>query len=150
MTKTPAIRFEDFRTSDLAACLQLFDSNCPAFFAPVERDGYEQFLSSGPDGYEVGLLERGVVGAYGLSADEPGIGQLRWILVDPESQGLGVGSAMMRRVVDRARSSQLQEVHIAASHRSEPFFQRFGAITVSKSEDGWGVGMHRHDMVLDL
>ena len=39
-------------------------------------------------------------------------------------------------------------VSIAASHKSAPFFARFGARIVETTPDGWGPGMHRVDMEL--
>jgi hypothetical protein len=41
-------------------------------------------------------------------------------------------------------------IRIAASHRSAPFFARFGAETVRETPDGWGPGMHRIDMELTV
>ena len=37
-------RFRGYRPPDESACLALFDENCPAFFAPNERDDYLVFL----------------------------------------------------------------------------------------------------------
>lgn len=147
--------FRSYDTTDLERCLGLFDSNCPEFFAPNERDEYRLFLTHEPLGYEVCLVEQRIVGAYGLtvigqSVDEQTMGRVSWILIDPKTQGMGVGSAMMHRAVERARNLSLRQINIAASHLSEPFFEKFGATTVATLENGWGVDMHRHDMTLRL
>ena len=34
-------------------CLDIFDANCPEFFAPNERQEYENFLNCDSKGYEV-------------------------------------------------------------------------------------------------
>jgi hypothetical protein len=53
-------------------------------------------------------------------------------------------------VVDVGRASGSRIVRISASHKSAPFFERFGAEPTSVTEDGWGPGMHRVQMELQL
>lgn len=143
------VRFRDYDPRDRPACLALFDANCPAFFAPNERAEYGDFLDEIEGGYEVCLLDGAVVGAFGLIEGEPGEEpSLRWIMIDPTRQGQGIGSAIMRRVVSRARTDGARLVRIAASHRSAPFFEKSGAKAVRETPDGWGPGMHRIDMEL--
>ena len=88
-------------------------------------------------------LTNEVVGAFGMHDAEGYC--LRWILIDPAAQGRGVGSAMMTRVLEIGDG---RAISIAASHKSAPFFARFGARVVEETPDGWGPGMHRVDMEL--
>jgi len=145
-----AIAFKPFDSADEAACLELFDANSPEFFASNERADYLAFLAARPAGYEVCVVQGRVVGAFGLIGDDPSSRRLNWIMLDPAMQGLGVGSAMMTRVLDAARHARLEVVEIAASHRSAPFFARFGASAVRVTEHGWGRDMHRVDMEITL
>ena len=91
-----------------------------------------------------------VLGAFGLFVDGENVKVLNWILLDPQTQGIGVGSKIMERVIHLSRSSQTRVVKIAASHKSAPFFARFGATTTSSTKGGWGPGMDRVDMELSL
>lgn len=120
------------------------------YFTPNERSDYIQFLDANPEGYEVCVLDEKLVGAFGLIDDREQSNALRWILLDPLSQGHGIGSAIMERVADLARASGLPSVDIAASHKSAPFFAKFGAVNRAIIENGWGPGMDRVDMVLHL
>lgn len=144
-----AIAFRHFTQADTAVCLALFELNCPAYFAPEERTDYAAFLSGADATYEVCLSGGRVVGAFGLTPGEAGSARVNWILLDPAAKGTGVGAAMMRRAIGLARGEAATHIHIAASHLSEAFFAKFGARTLSRQEDGWGPGMHRHDMVLE-
>ena len=130
--------------------MSIFDANCPAFFAPNERQDYLRFLDGTPKGYEVCRVEGKVCGAFGLFADGQGVKRLNWILVDPQTQSVGVGSRIMKRVIQSGRQSQARVVKIAASHKSAAFFARFGAIVISSTKNGWGPGMDRVDMELTL
>lgn len=129
------------------ACLALFDANCPEFFAPNERADYECFLNEADGAYRVCLAESEVVGAFGVIArGQPDRVRLNWIMIDSRHQGAGLGRAIMIETTVVAHAAKARVVDIAASHRSAPFFARFGASEVTRTEHGWGPGMHRIDM----
>ena len=90
------------------------------------------------------------MGAFGLSGDGDSRLRLNWILIHPASHGSGVGSQIMQWVLDRGNSGGVELILIAASHKSEAFFRRFGAERVLHIPDGWGNGMDRVDMELTL
>lgn len=138
-------RFRAWCRADEAACLALFDANCPAAFAPNERAEYAAYLGAARDDYRVCELDGRVVGAFGLAGVGPDQLALHWILLDPAVQGRGLGAAMMAAVADAA--GPRTRVQIAASQHSAPFFARFGAELVRRTDDGWGPGMHRLDML---
>ena len=141
-----APEFRPYQPADLAACLALFDGNCPEYFAPNERNDYQGFLAAAPAGYEVCLVGGRIVGAFGVLREASGL-SLRWILLAPEAQGRGLGRAIMNCVAETART-QGGPLSIAASHKSAPFFANFGARAVHHTPNGWGPGMHRVDLRL--
>lgn len=145
-----AVQFRRYRGEDRHACLQLFDENCPDSFAPNERRDYEQFLDDAVDRYELCLIDGQVVGAYGLYPEGPDRLALRWIIVSAGKQRRGVGSAVMNRIVAELRRSNGMTLRISASHKSAPFFAKFGARERDRIPNGWGPGMHRVEMELSL
>ena len=134
----------------MESCLAIFDANCPTYFAPNERTDYEDFLATSPPEYEVCEFSERVVAAFGLITDEKSGVSLNWIMLDPQSQGIGLGSAIMERVLSQGRALDVPLIMIAASHKSAPFFSRFGAVAKEHTKDGWGPGMDRVDMELAL
>jgi len=142
-------QFRAWAPGDRAACLALFDANCPHYFAANERGDFESFLDARPEGYEVCLVDGRVAGAFGVLRTDSGP-CLRWILLAPERQGQGLGRAIMNRAITSAEARQSGSLRIAASHKSAPFFARFGAREISRTPDGWGPGMHRVDMLLKI
>lgn len=147
---TSRTSFRPYSSADRQACLAIFDANCPTFFAPNERDDYVAFLDVAPDAYEVCEVDEHVVAAFGLLPDDTSSHTLTWIMLDPGSQGEGIGTVIMKHIIGLAEASQLRIINIAASHLSAPFFARFGAIETSSTSDGWGPGMHRVDMQLEV
>ncbi|WP_447727983.1 GNAT family N-acetyltransferase [Sphingomonas koreensis] len=142
-------RFRRYAPEDAETCLALFDANCPRFFAPGERADYAAYLD-GAAGYRVCEADGEIRGAFGVAPGLPGRAHLNWILIDPAAQRLGIGRAMMQVALDDARSLGAAKLDIAASQHSAPFFARFGARELSRAENGWGPGMHRIDMVLEI
>ena len=144
------IAFRPYRKADRQACTSIFDANCPEFFAPSERQEYEEFLERVSGDYQVCEVDGKVLGAFGLFDDGGNMKTLNWILLDPQTQGIGVGSKIMEWVIQLSRTSQSKMLRIAASHKSAPFFARFGATITSSTKNGWGPGMDRVDMELPL
>ena len=146
----PTVTFRGYLSTDKAACLELFDANCPEYFAPNERKDYENFLAANPENYELCFVARPLVGAFGLMHDGAVDRNLRWVLLEPSSQGLGIGAMIMERVILNASESGARVVNIAASHKSVPFFAKFVSTKVTVTANGWGPGLDRDDMVLSL
>lgn len=144
------VDFVRYDSQYLYECLDLFDDNCPMYFAENERQDYEDFLALRPEGYEVLVLNDEVIGAYGLVKQEDNSYALNWILIASKAQGLGLGTKIMHRLKSVAILKGVKTISIAASHLSAPFFERFGARTVAELEHGWGPNMHRIDMKLAL
>jgi N-acetylglutamate synthase-like GNAT family acetyltransferase len=128
----------------------LFDENCPESFAPNERSDYESFLDEVPDGYELCISSEVVIAAYGLIGKDSTHRSLNWIMISPRFQGAGLGSVIMNQVKKLANKESLSTINIAASHLSQRFFKKYGAKIVKEQPNGWGPGMHRIDMVLNL
>jgi GNAT superfamily N-acetyltransferase len=148
--RADSILFRPYSSDDRGTCLDLFDSNCPDFFAPNERVEYAHFLDTDPKGYELCLLNGQVGGAFGLCGDGGARRRLNWIMLNPRFQGLGAGRAIMARVAAQAMSAGIEVIDIAASHVSAPFFAKAGAVAKREIPNGWGPGMHRVDMELLL
>ena len=142
--------FRSYCSTDFQACTDIFDANCPEFFAPNERQEYEEFLKDVSQAYEVCEVDGQVLGAFGLFDDGTNEKRLNWILLDPQSQGIGIGLKIMERVLHLSRTTGAKNVNIAASQKSAPFFAKFGATITTITENGWGPGMHRVDMVLPI
>jgi ribosomal protein S18 acetylase RimI-like enzyme len=144
------IQFRPYVPTDRELCLEVFDANTPKFFVPDERLDYSSFLDANPVGYEVCLSGNKIIGAFGLIGCEAGYSNIHWILISPKLQGEGVGSMIMKRAISIGHKEKLAHIKIAASHLSAPFFEKYGAECITEIKDGWGLGMHRVDMELQL
>ena len=146
-----AVHFTKYDRSNFDNCLELFNDNCPQYFADNERDDYIGFLKANPLDYFVGEAGNTIASAFGITKIQGmSRSRLSWILVSPTYKGSGIGMAMMNYAKDTALAQRSSAIDIAASHLSAPFFAKFGAKVISTTDNGWGPGMHRVDMELSL
>ncbi len=145
------MRFLNYDDSYFDKCIEMFNENCPEYFAENEREDYIGFLDENPSGYFVGISEDAVVSAFGvISNSETLRTRLSWILVSPKCKGSGIGIEMMNYAIEASVKRGASAIDIAASHLSAPFFAKFGAEELSETQNGWGPGMHRVDMKIKL
>lgn len=148
--ETELLEFKNYTPSDYDNCLFLFDLNCPSFFAAEERADYISFLATNQELYLLGRLGHEIVSAFGIEMGENRICGIAWLMVHPEYHRKGYRSAMMAFVLKYARKHRIVKILLSTSQHSADFFEQFGAYETSRIENGWGVGMHRIDMEIDL
>jgi putative acetyltransferase len=132
MGKHAKIHVRDYRPADLDAVIEIFQravrevavrDYSPAHIAAwsrVDRDEWADWRLSRP----CWLAE--VNGrAAGFSDLEPD-GHLDMMFVHPDFQGIGVATALMRRVERHAASLALATIFVEASLTARPFFSRRG------------------------
>jgi len=150
MTENKLI-FKDYNETYFDECLVLFDKNCPAYFAPDEREDYIEFLKSKSKVYKIGFIKHQVVAVFGFDIDlQTKRARITWIMTCPSMHAKGLGSEMMLYAKKMAIAHQIIIIDIAASHLSAPFFKKFGAKAIGEIKDGWGLNIDRIDMELLL
>ncbi len=141
-----------YRLADRDACLAVFDSNVPAFFAPHEREGFASFLDD-LEKFSVRyfVLDDGELtiacGGVGRRQDEA---RMCWGIVDGRRHGEGLGRLLL--LLRLVRGAELGARH--AGHdtipRVAPFFEREGFIVTGGEDNHYGPGIHRRDLALVL
>jgi hypothetical protein len=131
-----------YHSTDFDACLRIFQSNVPTYFAESERAEFVSFLGSAEGEYLV-VESGGAVVACGGSCVLNSVGRLCWGMVELSQHRASIGSALLaRRLADLfSRAPQVDEVSIDTSQRSSAFFERFGFRTQQVTADGFGQGL---------
>ena len=141
---------------DRPACLALFDSNSPRFFAQHERADFAAFLDkveAEPEPYFV--LERGgaVLACGGVGYEDfPALAYLSWGMVRGDLHGTGLGSELTQFRLTWLRQHWPEVTHakIETSQHTENFYARFGFEVVEREQGGFGPGLDRVRMVARL
>ena len=145
-----------YEDRDREACLALFDSNLPAFFDPGEREEFEAYLDDlaerGPNAEYLVLETAGrVVACGGYYVAQSGTAGLAWGMVAQAHHREGFGTRLLTERLRRiAARPEARAVILDTSQRSRGFFERLGFGVVSVTSDGYGDGLDRVDMRLDL
>ncbi len=144
-----------YTPSDYSACLALFESNLPKFFAQEERAEFCQFLegvNNSEPPYLVLVSDDMVIACGGL-AIEPDKRQARlaWGMVDRAYHRRGLGTLLLQARLEQARAvTNIDELALETSQHSRGFYERFGFKVVKIIPDGFGAGLDRWDMTLRL
>ena len=143
MPNTPThLSIRPYEPTDFGACLRIFQSNVPTYFAESELTEFVSFLGS-PEGEYLVVESAGSVVACGGSYVQNGVGRLCWGMVELSRQRASIGSTLLARRLDSllSRTPQVDEISIDTSQRSSAFFKRFGFRTQQVNPDGFGQGL---------
>ncbi len=144
-----------YAPDDRAACLSIFDSNVPTYFATSERADFRDYLDStnSTDRPNLVLTRGGGVLACGGLIAPPDQRQARfaWGMVDRALHGRGLGTHLTRARLDMARAiPPITEVGLETSQHTHGFYAGFGFVITGITPDGLAPGLDRYDMVLRL
>lgn len=138
--------------SDQAACLALFDGNVPTFFLPSERQDFADFLAQQTKKWPYQVLERDgrIVGCGGFAVEPDGsTAALCWGMVDSALHGTGLGRILTEaRLRSAAATPGVLRVRLDTSQHTQGFYARFGFEVLEVTQDGYGPGLDRWDMLL--
>jgi GNAT superfamily N-acetyltransferase len=140
---------------DFAACLAIFDSNVPTFFAPEERADFCQFLESiDTEGWPYLVLTHhgSVIACGGLSVEpERKRASLAWGMVYRAFHGRGLGTRLTQTRLAQARAIPgIAELILDTSQHTHGFYEKFGFTASKVTLDGFAPGLDRWDMTLRL
>jgi amino-acid N-acetyltransferase len=84
------------------------------------------------DDFLVADTESGLAGAIGLER-YGSAALLRSAVVRPGDQGTGIGAALVRALLDRARNGEVQEIYLLTT-TAERWFPRFGFTPIARTQ----------------
>lgn len=136
------LQFRNYRPEDLDAVVEIFRSNIPKYFGPIEEPGLREFLSGRSEHYYVLEIAGKIVGAGGIDLNADRSVSLCWGMVHNDHLGTGLGKALTDYRIARSREvfGDLPLV-IATSQHTEGFYRKYGFVTVEHTPDGFGPGI---------
>lgn len=154
-------QIRNYTAADREACFRIFDSNLPLFFDPSERDGLANWLAAKDEGrmahasnvvetFYVLEQDGNVLGCAGFYV--PGSekrANMVWGMVENAWHKKGLG----RELLDyRIRVIQTEypdcSISLDTTQHSFGFFERLGFSVTGITNDYYGPGLNRYDMLL--
>jgi ribosomal protein S18 acetylase RimI-like enzyme len=147
-----ATTISPYNASHRKQCIEIFHSNQPKFFHADELPLFEAFLASGSTNYFVLIIADRVVACGGWSIKDDGeAAGLAWGMVRAECHGHRHGTRLLAWRLGRiAEDPTIRRIEMDTSQHTIRFFEKFGFRVTNQQLDGYGPGLHRYDMVLDL
>jgi CelD/BcsL family acetyltransferase involved in cellulose biosynthesis/Tfp pilus assembly protein PilF/GNAT superfamily N-acetyltransferase len=134
----------DYGPRDRNACLALFDSNVPGFFAAAERGEFLAYLDKLPGQHFV-LEQKGVViasGGVARFASDPGAVVLCWGMVQQDRQKQGLGRVLLLQRLQRiAETATERMIVVHTSSATAGFYEKFGFQTYDSVADHFAPGL---------
>ena len=90
-------------------------------------------------------------GGYAIDQDEPGRADLCWGMVRQEKHRRGYGRTLVHARIDAAkRDPAVRVIALDTSQHTTGFYERFGFRVTKVEPDGYGPGLDRCEMRLEL
>ncbi|WP_141732678.1 GNAT family N-acetyltransferase [Oligoflexus tunisiensis] len=144
------LRFRDCQRQDHDRCLAIFDGNTPEFFAFQEREAFERYLTKERLPYFVVEDGQGIIVACGGFVIERGEADLAWGMVERSVHGQGIGTFLFDQRLEAIRKTGASVLHMDTSQKSLGFYKRYGFRVEKETLNGYGPGLHRYDLCLNL
>jgi N-acetylglutamate synthase-like GNAT family acetyltransferase len=112
------------------------------FEAYVARTVAEYYLDAGGVGrIWMAEIDQELVGCAAMVLREGGLGQLRWVLVDASTRGIGLGRELVNRTLDYARNQRCSSVFLETTDglpESQQLYEKLGfSVTSNEREELW-------------
>lgn len=144
-------RVREYRSTDLLAVISIFRSNLAKYFVEAEEKELRDFLAEYSDDYFVLEIVDEVVAAGGIALNDDQTVSLCWGMVRNDLIGTGLGKILTEYRLERARENwgDLPIVTLTSQH-TEGFYHKLGFQTMETVANGFGRGIDKCKMRLDL
>ena len=142
-----------FDPADTGACLQVFDSNVPHFFADAEREDFRHHLSAidGQAHRYVVLTCEGQIRACGGISLSGATARLTWGMVARDWQVRGLGARLLsERLAVLTGLPAIRCVALSTGTRTAGFYESAGFRLLRVIPDGFAAGLDACEMELPV
>ncbi|MGV3541248.1 MAG: GNAT family N-acetyltransferase [Rufibacter sp.] len=138
----------EFKSTDKTEVLELLKRNTPDFFDPAEEKDLDHYLDNEVEDYFVVEQNSKIIGAGGINYfPEEKAARISWDIIDPESQGRGVGRALMEHRVNMLENNPMVTcVIVRTSQLVYRFYEKMGFALVNVEKDYWAANYDLYQM----
>lgn len=145
--------FLNYQPERERACLSIFDSNTPQYFAPQEKDKFIAFLNRPNKLYFVVTSAKDEVvacGGYNFNDDKT-LAWLRWDMVLSSVHQHGLGTYLtLGRMALICDEKQTESIHVGTSQHTYPFYEKMGFEIYRVTKNGIAPEIDEYRLSLNL
>ena len=138
-----------YRPADASACLSIFDSNVPTYFAPEERSDFGRFLQEQAMDCAFQVIERdgSIVACGGLSRRGDGSAGFCWGMVQRALHRHGLGRELaLARLRQAEADPSIKRITLSTSQHTQGFYAGLGFQVTRIVSNGHGAGIDAVEM----
>lgn len=129
----------NYTHKDKSKVMTLLRQNTPQYFALIEESDFEQYLDHDVEDYFVYQYNSEIIGAGGINYfPEEKLARLSWDMVDPKSQGTGIGRELTQYRINRLNSNpNIELISVRTSQLVYKFYEKIGFELKKVEKDFW-------------
>ncbi|MDX2250321.1 MAG: GNAT family N-acetyltransferase [Bacteroidia bacterium] len=137
-----------YQDTDREAVLELLRLNTPQYFAEEEMPDLIYYLDYHASHYYVAEFESRLLGCGGINFSDDGqMAKLSWDIVHPQSQGNGIGRALIHFRIEKIRETPtIKIISVRTSQLVWKFYEKFGFETKEIIRNFWAEGFDLYRM----
>lgn len=139
-----------YSSSDKPQILELLKLNTPEFFAVSEEKDLKQYLENEVEDYFVVEENTKIIGAGGINyVPKEKIATISWDIIDPNSQGKGIGRKLTQHRIDQLKGNQkVDSIVVRTSQLTYKFYEKMGFTLEKVEKDFWAKNFDLYQMKL--
>lgn len=145
------MQYRSYRASDQERIVKIFESNCPKYFDPNDKDDLIDFLKNWTnEDYLVVIINGNIIGCGGHYVKEDRFG-IAWVMFERGSIGhrnlLKTSEQFYGKIEENIRKENLiLPIKVNTTQLMEKLFNRYGFKTYEIIEGGFGKGLDEYKM----
>ena len=145
------MQYRSYRASDQERIVKIFESNCPKYFDPNDKEYLIDFLKNWTnEDYLVVIINGNIVGCGGHYVKEDRFG-IAWVMFERGSIGhrnlLKTSDQFYGKIEENIRRENLiLPIKVNTTQLLEKLFSRYGFKTYEIIKDGFGKGLDEYKM----
>lgn len=143
------ITIRAYNKTDKPELLNILALNVPHFFAESEIEDLNTYLENEVETYFVAELNGELVGAGGINfEDNYKTAKISWDFINPNQQGSGIGSQLLRHRLEILKSvATVETIMVRTSQMAFQFYEKHGFVLKEIQKDYWAKGFDMYKMV---
>lgn len=145
------MQYRSYKASDQERIVKIFESNCPKYFDPNDKEYLIDFLKNWTnEDYLVVIINGNIVGCGGHYVKEDRFG-IAWVMFERGSIGhrnlLKTSNQFYGKIEENIRRENLiLPIKVNTTQLLEKLFNRYGFKTYEIIKDGFGKGLDEYKM----
>jgi ribosomal protein S18 acetylase RimI-like enzyme len=147
------MKIREYSKKDESACIEVFHSNCPKYFAPHELANFKNWLRHNATKHYYVIEENDkIIGCGGFEIkDKDTTVSLVWGMIHNKFHRLGFGKKSLEYRLQIIKSlKENATVILNTSQHTYKFYEKIGFKLDKIINDYYGEGLNRYDMSMQL